>query len=84
MQPIIALKLISSEEIIARVVTDEEDFYILENVRAIFPQPTQNQQIAIVFTPWMLSSLGDKEESVKVYKDKIMGEPMVLPTTDSV
>lgn len=72
---VVVLKMVSGEEIIARVVARSETDIILDKARILIPQGAGRGQIGVALLPWVLV-LSDEE--IPVDLNKVMVE---VPTT---
>lgn len=82
MSDVIAVKTTSNEEVIAMVVKDEEDHYILEKPRALVMQQAPDGSVSLGMLPFMASANNPEfttESNVKLYKKDIMGEVVKVP-----
>ena len=65
-------KLKSGEEMITRIVSSEENHFVLDRPRVLVAQQTGPNQLGIVaMVPWMFS---DPDGEILLYKDQIAGE----------
>ncbi len=71
-QKIVLFKLINGEELIGKVVEEDDNTYTLAKPRVMMVQPAGNGQMQVGMIPWLV---GTPDGDCKVYKDKIAGEP---------
>lgn len=67
---IVNMKLVSGEEIIGKIVAEEEDFYTVRRPRTIAIQQMSNGQAGAQFIPVLL--LSSDAEKIKVMKNAII------------
>jgi len=82
MSEVLAVKTITNEEVIATIVEDNEDHYILEKPRVLVMQQASNMDVSLGLLPFMASSTspdGGTEYNVKLNKKDIMAEPVIVP-----
>jgi len=65
-------KLISGEEIVARVQEETPTTFVLKSVRALVIHPAANGQMQVGMMPW---SAGVPDGNVTLYKTGILGTP---------
>ena len=79
---VLAVKTTSNEEVLAVVVSEEEDHFILSKPRALVMQQMQDGSVSLGMLPFMASANNPEfttESDVKLYKKDIMGEVMETP-----
>ena len=69
-------KLVSGEEIIAKVVSENETTYLVSDVRTLVMQPTGPGQMGIALVPWV-ATMADQELPLK--KTHVMVENKNVP-----
>ncbi len=82
MSDVIAVKTISAEEIIAQVVEDNEDHYILGKARVLVMQQAADGSVALGMLPFMASANNPEyttESDVKLHKKDIISEVVEVP-----
>lgn len=86
MSDLILVKLQTSEEIIAKVVEDAGDHYILNKPRLCAMQQGQDENGKVgnflVLLPWVMYAYDPttkSEKDVKMYKSAIIGESVDVP-----
>ncbi len=81
---IITLKLVSAEEIIGVVKSEDTEQYVLGKVRSLVMQQGQDGQIGLGMMPYMPSAenITDGSESdIEIYKAFVMSKPLVTSTS---
>ncbi len=71
MSKVIAVKTTSNEEVVASVVEDNEDHYILGKARSLVMQQNQDGSVSLGMLPFMASANNPEfasECNVKLYK----------------
>jgi len=79
---VIAIKTTSNEEVVATLVTEEEDFIILQKPRALVMQQGHDGTVSLGMLPFMASANNPEfttESDVKLYKKDIMSEVLEVP-----
>ena len=82
MSDVIAVKTTSNEEVVATIVKNEEDHYILEKPRALVMQQAPDGSVSLGMLPFMASANNPEfttESDVKLYKKDIMSEVTNVP-----
>ena len=87
MSEIKLFKLTTSEEIISKIVSEEDGYYVLEKPRLCAMQQAQDPEGNItgnylVLLPWMMYATDPStktERDVKLYKQTIAGEAVSVP-----
>lgn len=70
-QEIRLYKLTTGEEIIGRLVSEDEDTVVLGKLRILAVHQAAPGQMGVALIPWMV---GIPENDVKIYKKEIVGE----------
>ncbi len=82
-------KLFTSEEVVVKVLKEEEDYFLVEKPRLCAlrqeQDPTTGQVTGnfLVLMPWMVYATNPEtgaEEDIKLYKTVIAGETEKMPT----
>jgi hypothetical protein len=79
---VIAIKTTSNEEVVAKLVKDEEDFIIIGKPRALVMQQMRDGSVSLGMLPFMASANNPEfttESDVKLYKKDIMAEVVEVP-----
>ena len=82
MSDVIAVKTTSNEEVVATLVSEESDCFILEKPRALVMQQMQDGNVSLGMLPFMASANNPEftvESDVKLYKKDIMSEVLEVP-----
>jgi len=82
MSEVIAVKTTSNEEVVATVVEDNEDHYILNKPRALVMQQAPDGSVSLGMLPFMASANDPdfaSESDVLLYKKDIMAMPVNVP-----
>jgi len=79
-------KLVTSEEVVAKVISEKEGHYVLEKPRLCAMQQGKGEDGKIgnflVLLPWIMYATDPNtgtEKDIKLYKNVIAGEPIGLP-----
>ena len=79
-------KLATSEEIVSKVVREEEDYYVLEKPRLCAMQQGKDAEGRVgnflVLLPWIMYATDPNtkmEKDIKLYKQVIAGESIEVP-----
>jgi len=81
---IVALKLVSAEEIIGVVQHEDSQMYVLGKVRSLIMQQAPDGGIGLGMLPYMPSAnnIADGTESdVEIYKEFVMSKPVTVAKT---
>lgn len=81
-QEVIAVKTVSNEEVVATLVSEEDDHFILEKPRSLVMQQMQDGSVSLGMLPFMASANNPEfttESSVKLHKKDIMAEVVSVP-----
>lgn len=81
-QEVIAVKTVSNEEVIAIVIEDNDDHYILSKARSLVMNQAQTGEVSLGLLPFMASANNPETESesnVVLYKKDIMGRAVETP-----
>jgi len=79
---VIAVKTVSNEEVVAKLIGEESDCLILEKPRALVMQQMQDGSVSLGMLPFMASANNPEfttESDVKLYKKDIMAEVVEVP-----
>jgi hypothetical protein len=79
---VIAIKTTSNEEVVAKLVSTEDDHLVLEKPRALVMQQMQDGTVSLGMLPFMASANNPEfttESDVKLYKKDIMAEVVAVP-----
>ena len=83
---LILVKLVNSEEVIAKAVEETDEYFMLNKPRLCAMQQGQdeNGQVGnfLVLLPWVMYAfdpVNKTEKDVKMYKRAIIGEPESVP-----
>jgi len=81
---IIAVKTTLGEELIAKIKKDEEDYFILEDARALMLQQDSSGAVRMAMVPFLVSAsdpTNKVESDVKLYKREIMAEVIKIASS---
>ncbi len=81
-QEVIALKMVSNDEVVAVVVENKADHYVLNRPRALVMQQAANGDVSLGLLPYMASANNPdtgSESDVILYKKDIMSEAVETP-----
>lgn len=81
---IVALRLVSGEEIIGVVESEDDTMYLLDKVRILIMQQAHDGGIGLGMLPYMPSAnnIADGTESaIEIYKKFIMSKPITVAKT---
>lgn len=82
MSDVIAIKTNSNEEVVATIVGENDDHYILQKPRALVMQQAADGSVSLGMLPFMASANNPEfttESDVKLYKKDIMSEVLEVP-----
>lgn len=82
MLEIIVVKTTSNEEVVATLVEETTDYFILEKARALVMQQAPDGSVTLGMLPFMASANNPEfatESNVKLYKKDIMAEVLKVP-----
>ena len=66
-------KLITGEEVIGKIVKDEETSIVLDDIRSLIVQQSGQGQVGVALVPWFT---GMHEGEIKIEKVHIVGTPI--------
>jgi len=79
---VIAVKTVSTEEVVATVISEEDEHFILEKPRSLVMQQHPDGSVSLGMLPFMASANNPEfatESNVKLYKKDVMGEVIEVP-----
>ena len=82
MSEVLAIKTTSNEEVVATVISEQPDYYILAKPRALVMQQAPDGSVSLGMLPFMASANNPEfttESDVKLYKKDIMSEVLKIP-----
>lgn len=82
MSEVLAVKTVSNEEVVATIVKEKDDYYILEKPRALVMQQGADGSVSLGMLPFMASANNPEfttESNVKLYKKDIMAKVEETP-----
>ncbi len=81
-QEVLALKMVSNEEVVAAVVEDNDDHYVLNRPRSLVMNQDAAGNVTLGLLPFMASANNPEsgsESDVILYKKDIMGKAKETP-----
>jgi hypothetical protein len=82
MSDIGAFKLVSGEEVVATIIEEDSNKYVLDKPRTLLMTPGERGQVHLSMIPWMISAQDPNtktEHHTLMYKSSIIGTLIGIP-----
>lgn len=73
---VVLLKLLTSEEIISKVKSEDSEHYVLDRPRTLAPMQTENGTVTLALIPWLMGAQDPNtkfEAEVVLQKSSVVG-----------